>query len=151
MMSPGTYTAGTQPVATYYATPMPNTMYTTYVSDLYHDYPMTMRRGLFGMRSTPMYYYPSTPVTTTYSTPVQTYTRHAGPDLLPACPAKVWPVPALRQQAMPAYTAPVYGTPVYSTSGYAAPVYTTYTATARLRITRQPMHRRPRRSPRTVR
>ena len=43
-----------------------------------------------------MYSYQSTPVTTTYSTPVQSLHGRAGPDqLLPACPAKVWAVPAL--------------------------------------------------------
>ena len=87
MISPGTYTAGTQPVATY-ATPMPNTPYTTY------SYPVRMRGGLFGMRSS-VYSYPATPVTTTYTHTGPDLHRHSWPDLLPTCPAEVWPVPAL--------------------------------------------------------
>ena len=113
MMSPGTYTPGTQPVTTY-ATPMPNTTNTTY------SYPMTVRRGLFGMRS-PIYSYPAAPVTTTYSTPVQTYSVMPGQTYYQPVRPRFGLFQRWRQQAMP-----VSGTPVYSTSGYAAPAYTTY-------------------------
>ena len=114
MMSPGTYTAGTQPVATY-ATPMPNTPYTTY------SYPARVRGGLFGMRS-PVYSYPATPVATTYSAPAQTYTVAPGQTYYQPVRRRFGLFQRWRQQATPAY-----GTPVYSTSGYyAAPVYTTY-------------------------
>ena len=121
MMSPGTYTTGTQPVATDYATPMSNMMYTT------NPYPMTVRRGLFGMRSSPMYYYPSTPVTTTYGTPVQTYTVAPSQTYYQNVRPRFGLFQRWRQQAMPTYGTPVYGTPTYTTSGYAAPVNTTYT------------------------
>jgi hypothetical protein len=120
MMSPGTYTAGTQPVATY-ATPMPNTAYTT------NTYPMRMRGGLFGMRS-PVYTYPAAPVTTTYTAPVQTYTVMPGQTYYqPVVRRRFGLFQRWRQQTAPAYTTmPGYGTPVNSTPGYAAPVYTTY-------------------------
>jgi len=114
MMSPGTYTVGTQPVATY-ATPMPNTPYTTY------SYPTRMRGGLFGMRS-PVYSYPAMPVTTTYSAPAQTYTVMPGQTYSqPVVRRRFGIFQRWRQQAMP-----VYGNSVYAPSGYPAPVYTTY-------------------------
>jgi hypothetical protein len=119
MMSPGTYTAGTQPVATY-ATPVPNTMYTT------SPYPVRMRRGLFGFMS-PAYSNPSTPVTTTYTTPVQTYTALPGQTYYQPVPRRRFGLfQRFRQQV-----APTYGSPVYSPTGYPAtysptPVYTTY-------------------------
>ena len=114
MMSPGTYTVGTQPVAIY-ATPMANTPYTTYT------YPVRTRGGLFGMRS-PVYSYPAMPATTTYySAPAQTYTVMPGQTYYQPVRRRFGLFQRWRQQMMP-----TYGTPMYSTSGsYAAPVYTT--------------------------
>ena len=112
-MSPGTYTVGTQPVATY-ATPMSNTPYTTY------SYPARIRGGLFGMRS-PVNSYPAMPATTTYTTPAQTYTVMPGQTYYQPVRRRIGLFQRWRQQATP-----VYGTPVYSTSAYPAPVYTTY-------------------------
>ena len=111
MMSPGTYTVGTQPVATY-ATPMANTPYTTYT------YPARMRGGLFGMR-TQAYSYPATPLTTTYSTPAQTYAVTPGQTYYQPVRRRFGLFQRWRQQAMP-----TYGNAVYTTSGYSAPMYT---------------------------
>jgi hypothetical protein len=130
MMSPGTYTVGTQPVATY-TTPMANTPYTTY------SYPARMRGGLFGMRSQ-AYSYPATPVTTTYSTPAQTYTAAPGQTYYQPVRRRFGLFQRWRQQAMPAYGTPMYSTsgsyapPVYTTNGYSAPAYytTTYASPA---------------------
>jgi hypothetical protein len=113
MMSPGTYTVGTQPLATY-ATPRSNTPYTTY------SYPARMRGGLFGMRS-PVYSYPATPVTTTYSTPAQTYTVMPGQMYYQPVQRRLGLFQRWRQQATPAY-----GNAVYTPSAYMAPAYTTY-------------------------
>ena len=93
MMSPGTYTVGTQPVATY-ATPMSNTPYTTY------SYPVRMRGGLFGMR-TPVYSYPAMPVTTTYTTPAQTYTVMPGQTYYQPVRRRLGLFQRWRQQATP--------------------------------------------------
>ena len=138
MMSPGTYTVGTQPVATY-ATPMANTPYT------YNSYPVRMRGGLFGMR-TPVYSYPPMPATTTYATPAQTYTVMPGQTYYQPVRRRMGLFQRWRQQATPAYGGhlwyarvipnPVYHlrlpAPVYTTYGYNTPAYytTTYASPA---------------------
>jgi hypothetical protein len=137
MMSPGTYTTGTQPVAAY-ATPIPNTTYTT------NPYPVRRRRGLFG-NMTPVYSYPSMPVTTTYTAPVQTYTAVPGQTYYQPVPRRRFGLfQRFRQQVAPTYGSPVYSptgypttyspTPVYTTYGYSTPAYydttTTYASPA---------------------
>ena len=87
-MSPGTYTTGTQPVATY-ATPMPNTTYTTTA------YPTTMGGGFYTARFASLFLSRDASRRDLWHTRPDLLHRHAWPDLLPACSAQVWPLPAV--------------------------------------------------------
>ena len=89
VMSSGTYTTGTQPVATYYATPMQNT-------DVY-DQPLSHDGASWIVRDEVV-----ADVLLSIDASHDDLRRsgsdlhgRAGPDLLPECPAQVWPVPAL--------------------------------------------------------